>query len=62
MLYGISRQFKANYDKQIQTLNEKLKATEDLNERAKNDISLNYQKEIDLQKKQIESLNTQYAN
>ena len=62
LIDDISRQFKANYDKQIQTLSEKLKATEELNERAKNDISLNYQKEIDLQKKQIENLNTQYAN
>src|SRR4028119_898262 len=62
LIDDISRQFKANYDKQIQTLIEKLKATEELNERAKNDISLNYQKEIELQKKEIESLNTQYAN
>jgi hypothetical protein len=54
----ISRQFKANYDKQIQTLSEKLKATEELNERAKNDISSNYQKEIELQKKEIDNLNT----
>jgi rRNA maturation endonuclease Nob1 len=43
-------------------INEKLQATEELNERAKNDISSNYQKEIELQKKEIESLNTQYAN
>ena len=40
----------------------KLKATEELNERAKNDISSNYQKEIELQKKEIETVNTQYAN
>ena len=53
----ISREFKANHDKQIQTLNEKHKATEELSERAKKDISLNCQKEIELQKKQIESLN-----
>ena len=39
-----------------------MKATEELNERAKNDISSNYQKEIKLQEKQIETLNTQYAN
>ena len=38
LIDDISRQFKANYDKQIQTLNEKLKATEEVNERAKNDI------------------------
>ena len=38
LIDDISRQFKANYDKQIQTLSEKLKATEELIERAKNDI------------------------
>jgi rRNA maturation endonuclease Nob1 len=62
LIDDVSRQFKANYDKQIQILNEKLKVAEELNERAKNDISSNYQKEIELQKKQIESLNTHYAN
>jgi dynactin complex subunit len=61
LIEDISRQFKATYDKQIQTLGEKIKATEELNERARNDISSNYQKEIELQKKEIESLNTQYA-
>ena len=62
LIDDISRQFKANYDKQIQTLSEKLKATEELNERAKNDISSNYEKEIELQKKQIDNLNIQYVN
>jgi hypothetical protein len=37
-------------------------ATEEHNERTKNDISSNYWKEIELRTKQIESLNIQYAN
>jgi F0F1-type ATP synthase delta subunit len=60
LIEDISRQFKATYDKQIQTLGEKIKATEELNERARNDISSNYKKEIELQKKEFESFNTQY--
>ena len=48
LIADVSRQFKGNYDKQIQTRNERLQATGELNDRAKNDVSSHYQKEIEL--------------
>ncbi len=58
----ISAQLKANYDKQIQNLTEKLAASQQLFEKSKEENRLLHAKELEILKKQIEIFRTQHQN